>query len=131
MVRLLSLASRLGSVALTLSNSPLVRSTSTVLFTAILTASAKFFRAELYPQLLTSAQQLVTRAMGGDGEPTLGLVQALLILTYWWVTSASFYVERSTADGGPRAQERAFRHERVAQGWLRDPPRCVLRRLAL
>ncbi|TNY19797.1 hypothetical protein DMC30DRAFT_287113 [Rhodotorula diobovata] len=60
-----------------------VRSTSTVLFTAILTASAKFFRAELYPQLLTSAQQLVTRAMGGDGEPTLGLVQALLILTYW------------------------------------------------
>jgi len=60
-----------------------VRSTSTVLFTAILTASAKFFRPDLYPQLLASAQQLVTRAMGGDGDPEIGLLQSLLILTYW------------------------------------------------
>ncbi|GAA5945842.1 hypothetical protein JCM3775_001903 [Rhodotorula graminis] len=60
-----------------------VRTTSTVLFTAILTASAKFFRPDLYPQLLASAQQLVTRAMGGDGDPEIGLLQSLLILTYW------------------------------------------------
>ncbi|BGP37407.1 hypothetical protein JCM10450v2_001317 [Rhodotorula kratochvilovae] len=60
-----------------------VRSTSTVLFTAILAASAKFFRTDLYPQLLLAAQQLVTRAMGGDGEPNIGLLQSLLILTYW------------------------------------------------
>ncbi|GAA5845726.1 hypothetical protein JCM9279_006086 [Rhodotorula babjevae] len=60
-----------------------VRTTSTALFTAILTASAKFFRPDLYPQLLSSAQQLVTRAMGGDGDPEIGLLQSLLILTYW------------------------------------------------
>ncbi|GJN88061.1 hypothetical protein Rhopal_001017-T1 [Rhodotorula paludigena] len=60
-----------------------VRSTSTVLFTAILAASAKFFRPDLHAQLLLTAQQLVTRSMGGDGEPHIGLVQSLLILTYW------------------------------------------------
>ncbi|BGP13739.1 hypothetical protein JCM10213v2_001677 [Rhodosporidiobolus nylandii] len=60
-----------------------VRSTSTVLFSAILATSAKFFRRDLYKQLLSCAQQAITRGMGGDTPPHLGLVQALLITVYW------------------------------------------------
>ncbi|GAA6009006.1 hypothetical protein JCM10207_004062 [Rhodosporidiobolus poonsookiae] len=60
-----------------------VRSTSTVLYTAMLAVSAKFFRQDLYPSLLLSAQQLVTRCMGGDGELDIGLVQACLLCSYW------------------------------------------------
>ncbi|GAA5851024.1 hypothetical protein JCM8547_009157 [Rhodosporidiobolus lusitaniae] len=60
-----------------------VRSTSTVLYTAMLAVSAKFFRQDLYQSLLLSAQQLITRCMGGDGQPHLGLCQALLLVVYW------------------------------------------------
>ncbi|GAA5831283.1 hypothetical protein JCM11251_007819 [Rhodosporidiobolus azoricus] len=60
-----------------------VRNTSTVLFTAMLAVSSKFFRQDLYPSLLLSAQQLVTRCMGGDSHPHIGLIQAILILVYW------------------------------------------------
>ncbi|GAA5896935.1 hypothetical protein JCM6882_007311 [Rhodosporidiobolus microsporus] len=60
-----------------------VRNTSTVLFTAMLAVSSKFFRHDLYPSLLLSAQQLVTRCMGGDSQPHIGLIQAILILVYW------------------------------------------------
>ncbi|GAA6022464.1 hypothetical protein JCM10207_004403 [Rhodosporidiobolus poonsookiae] len=60
-----------------------VRATSNVLFTAMLAASARFFRPDLYQALLLSAQQLITRFMGGDGLPHLGLCQAILIQAYW------------------------------------------------
>ncbi|BGP08619.1 Protein priB [Rhodotorula toruloides] len=60
-----------------------IRRTSPILLSAVLAVSAKFFRKDLYPQLLQHAQQLVMRAMGGDGSDGIGLVQALLILCYW------------------------------------------------
>ncbi|PRQ76468.1 hypothetical protein AAT19DRAFT_13490 [Rhodotorula toruloides] len=60
-----------------------LRRTSPILLSAVLAVSAKFFRKDLYPQLLQHAQQLVMRAMGGDGSDGIGLVQALLILCYW------------------------------------------------
>lgn len=59
-----------------------VRSTSTVLFSAILAVSAKFFRPILYPTLLAHAQQLVTRGIA-DALSQIGLVQALCLLVYW------------------------------------------------
>ncbi|ORY90761.1 hypothetical protein BCR35DRAFT_299328 [Leucosporidium creatinivorum] len=59
-----------------------VRSTSTVLFSAILAVSAKFFRPTLYPTLLAHAQQLVTRGIA-DALSQIGLVQALCLLVYW------------------------------------------------
>ncbi|BGP25147.1 hypothetical protein JCM10295v2_004067 [Rhodotorula toruloides] len=60
-----------------------IRRNSPILFSAVLAAAAKFFRKDLYPQLLQHAQQLIMRAMGGDGSDGIGLVQALLILCYW------------------------------------------------
>ncbi|GAA6042147.1 hypothetical protein JCM8097_004982 [Rhodosporidiobolus ruineniae] len=60
-----------------------VRTTSTVLFTAMLAVSSKFFRQDLYQPLLLSSQQLITRHMGGDGTPHIGLIQAILISVYW------------------------------------------------
>lgn len=59
-----------------------VRSSSTVLFSAILAVSAKFFRPALYPTLLAHAQQLVTRGIA-DALSQIGLVQALCLLVYW------------------------------------------------
>ncbi|ORY27888.1 hypothetical protein BCR39DRAFT_536618 [Naematelia encephala] len=59
-----------------------VRHTSSILFTAILAVSAKFFRPQIYPPLLTHAQTILNRAMA-VGECDLGIVQALLILVYW------------------------------------------------
>ncbi|GAA5850852.1 hypothetical protein JCM8547_009107 [Rhodosporidiobolus lusitaniae] len=60
-----------------------VKSSSTVLFSAMLAASAKFFRSDLYSSLLLFAQQIVTRFMGGDGPQHVGLCQAILIQAYW------------------------------------------------
>ncbi|GAA5989636.1 hypothetical protein JCM10908_000563 [Rhodotorula pacifica] len=60
-----------------------VRTTSSILFTAMLATSAKFFRRDLYERLLAHAQTMVTRAMGGDVEPDTGLIQAVLTLVYW------------------------------------------------
>jgi len=60
-----------------------VRKTSTVLFTAILAVSAKFFRKDLYQSLLLSAQQLVVRGTGEGTNIHIGLVQACLLLVYW------------------------------------------------
>jgi hypothetical protein len=62
-----------------------VRSSSTVLFSAILAVSAKFFRPALYPTLLAHAQQLVTRGIA-DALSQIGLVQALCLLVYWKVS---------------------------------------------
>ncbi|GAA6037626.1 hypothetical protein JCM8097_006149 [Rhodosporidiobolus ruineniae] len=59
-----------------------VRPRSTVLFTSILAASAKFIRKDLYPTLLMSARQLIGRHIV-DAKPSIGLIQAILVLVYW------------------------------------------------
>ncbi|KAM0753993.1 hypothetical protein T439DRAFT_353737 [Meredithblackwellia eburnea MCA 4105] len=58
------------------------RTASTVLFTAILAASAKFFRRDLYSNLLSHAQQLVGRAMI-ETLSCVEVIQAICILVYW------------------------------------------------
>ncbi|GAA5821093.1 hypothetical protein JCM11251_001958 [Rhodosporidiobolus azoricus] len=65
-----------------------VRRTSTVLFTTVLAVSAKFFRPDLYPSLLASSRQLIGRAIV-DGKASVGLIQAMLIATYWKESSDS------------------------------------------
>ncbi|TKA53208.1 hypothetical protein B0A53_04064 [Rhodotorula sp. CCFEE 5036] len=60
-----------------------VRAHSSVLFTAMLATAAKFVRRELYQRLLEHAQNMITRGMGGDVEPDIGLLQAILLLVYW------------------------------------------------
>lgn len=60
-----------------------VRAQSPVLFTAMLATAAKFFRPELYPRLLSTAHSMITRAMGGDLQQDIGLLQAILLLVYW------------------------------------------------
>ncbi|GAA6059514.1 hypothetical protein JCM10212_006012 [Sporobolomyces blumeae] len=65
-----------------LHTSEYVRATSTVLFSAVLAVSAKFFRPDLYPSLLMSAQQLVVRGTG-SAEVDIGLIQSCLLLVYW------------------------------------------------
>lgn len=59
-----------------------MRQTSPALFTAVLAASAKFFRQDLYKSLLSYAQQLVARGMA-DTVVEIGFVQAMLVLVYW------------------------------------------------
>ncbi|KAI5480121.1 hypothetical protein MNV49_001781 [Pseudohyphozyma bogoriensis] len=59
-----------------------VRSSSTVLYAAMLAAAAKFFRKDIYPQLLSQAQQLVTRAMS-ETLSHIGVIKAICILIYW------------------------------------------------
>ncbi|KPV73422.1 uncharacterized protein RHOBADRAFT_55167 [Rhodotorula graminis WP1] len=59
-----------------------VRSTSTVLFAALLAVSAKFARPDLYPPLLANAQQLIGRGIV-EARASVGLIQAILTLIYW------------------------------------------------
>lgn len=59
-----------------------VRRTSTCLFTSILAVSSKFLRPTLFPALLTSARQLVGRAII-DGNFSVGLIQSILLGTYY------------------------------------------------
>ena len=59
-----------------------VQKQSTVLFTALLTVSAKFFRPSLYPQLHSLAQSLLARGLA-DTLGSVGFLQALLLLVYW------------------------------------------------
>ncbi|RSH95252.1 hypothetical protein EHS25_000338 [Saitozyma podzolica] len=59
-----------------------LRSTSSTLFSAVLTASAKFFRRQLYPDLLAHTQLAVNRATS-LGTCNVGIIQALLIMLYW------------------------------------------------
>lgn len=67
-----------------------VRQSSPVLFTSLLAVSAKFHRPAVYPTLLTTAQQLVTRGIA-DGLPAshIGLVQSICVLVYWKEPSVS------------------------------------------
>lgn len=59
-----------------------MRDGSSLLFSAVLAASAQFFHKETYPRLLAHAQKLVSAAVE-QGNCNIGLVQALLILVYW------------------------------------------------
>ncbi|KAI5479112.1 hypothetical protein MNV49_004111 [Pseudohyphozyma bogoriensis] len=59
-----------------------IRTSSPVLYAAVLAASAKFFRKDLYPQLLSQAQQLVGRAML-ETVSHIGVIKAICILIYW------------------------------------------------
>jgi hypothetical protein len=59
-----------------------MRATSPVLLFAVLTASAKFFRCESYASVFFHTQAVVNRAVMAGGCNT-GLVQSLMILTYW------------------------------------------------
>ena len=61
-----------------------------MLFTAMLATAAKFVRRGLYQRLLEHAQNMITRGMGGDVEPDIGLLQAILLLVYWKVCSFRF-----------------------------------------
>jgi hypothetical protein len=60
----------------------LIRRESGILFTSILTVSAKFSRPALYPLLLAHAQAVLSRAMIA-GDCNLSIVQALLIMVHW------------------------------------------------
>ncbi|GAA6008223.1 hypothetical protein JCM10207_000044 [Rhodosporidiobolus poonsookiae] len=61
---------------------PFTRRTSSVLFTTMLAVSAKFFRPDLYMTLLSYAKQLIGRGIV-DGKASVGLIQAILCLSYW------------------------------------------------
>jgi hypothetical protein len=60
----------------------MIRRESGILFTSILTVSAKFSRPTLYPLLLAHAQAVLSRATIA-GDCNLSIVQALLIMVHW------------------------------------------------
>jgi hypothetical protein len=59
-----------------------MRATSPVLLFAVLTASSKFFRRESYASVFFHTQAVVNRTVMAGGC-NAGLVQSLMILTYW------------------------------------------------
>ncbi|WRT69909.1 uncharacterized protein IL334_006900 [Kwoniella shivajii] len=59
-----------------------LRNTSTVLFSAVLTAASRFARPELHNILLSHTQTLLNRAING-GAAEAGIVQTIMILVYW------------------------------------------------
>ncbi|KAL1410568.1 hypothetical protein Q8F55_004581 [Vanrija albida] len=59
-----------------------MRQRSTILLSAVLAASAKFFKRDVYPALLTHANTVASRAILSADE-SKALVQALLIQVYW------------------------------------------------
>ncbi|OCF38974.1 hypothetical protein I317_07229 [Kwoniella heveanensis CBS 569] len=59
-----------------------LRSTSTVLFSTVLAMAARFGRSDLHNLLLSHAQTLLDRAIT-SGLSEVGVVQAIMILTYW------------------------------------------------
>lgn len=59
-----------------------LRRRSSVLFTAVLAASSKFYQKGVYSTLLSHANTIASRALWAAGEDT-PLVQAVLILVYW------------------------------------------------
>ncbi|ORX37541.1 hypothetical protein BD324DRAFT_622303 [Kockovaella imperatae] len=63
---------------------PYLRRTSSILFTSALAVSAKFYRQDLYPVLLAHAQAILDRAVC-SGKHDIGIVQSLMLLTYWKV----------------------------------------------
>lgn len=59
-----------------------LRRSSTVLFSSVLAAAARFFRKDLHRRLLAHAQTILDRALTA-GASDIGIVQSLMILTYW------------------------------------------------
>ena len=59
-----------------------LRRSSTVLFASVLAASSRFFRKDLHRRLLSHAQTILDRAVTA-GASDIGMVQSLMILTYW------------------------------------------------
>ena len=59
-----------------------LRESSTILLTAILAASAKFFHRTIRPALLSHAQTILNRSLL-VGECSTGIIQALLLLSAW------------------------------------------------
>ena len=59
-----------------------LRESSTILLTAILAASAKFFHRTMRPALLSHAQTILNRSLL-VGECSTGTIQALLLLSAW------------------------------------------------
>jgi hypothetical protein len=59
-----------------------LRESSTILLTAILAASAKFFHRTIRPALLSHAQTILSRSVL-VGECSTGTIQALMLLSAW------------------------------------------------
>jgi hypothetical protein len=59
-----------------------LRRSSTVLFSSVLAAASRFFRKDLHRRLLSHAQTVLDRALT-SGASDIGIVQSLMILTYW------------------------------------------------
>ncbi|GMK58677.1 hypothetical protein CspeluHIS016_0601190 [Cutaneotrichosporon spelunceum] len=59
-----------------------LRRTSSVLFSTVLASSARFFRQDLHPALISHARTVLDRALLG-GVSEIGVVQSLMIMTYW------------------------------------------------
>lgn len=59
-----------------------LRKHSTVLFSAILAASSKFYKKELYDTLIGHTNAMTSRAIWVASEDT-SLVQTLCILVFW------------------------------------------------
>jgi hypothetical protein len=59
-----------------------LRRTSSVLFSTVLASSARFFRQDLHPALISHARTVLDRALL-SGLSEIGVVQSLMIMTYW------------------------------------------------
>lgn len=59
-----------------------LRTTSTVLLSAVVASASKFFRSDLHPVLISHARTLLDRAIQ-TGAFDAGVIQALLIHTYF------------------------------------------------
>nr|XP_019043747.1 hypothetical protein I302_08328 [Kwoniella bestiolae CBS 10118]OCF22677.1 hypothetical protein I302_08328 [Kwoniella bestiolae CBS 10118] len=59
-----------------------LRSTSTILFSAVLSASSKFARPDLHSTLVSHTQTLLSRAIN-NGTADVGVAQTIMILMYW------------------------------------------------
>ena len=58
------------------------RSTSTILFTAVLCVASKVIKPDLYPSLLALCNHQLGRAFA-EGVSEIGLIQALSMLAFW------------------------------------------------
>ncbi|KLT42907.1 hypothetical protein CC85DRAFT_71925 [Cutaneotrichosporon oleaginosum] len=59
-----------------------LRRTSSVLFSTVLASSARFFRQDLHPALISHARTVLDRALL-SGLSEIGVIQSLMIMTYW------------------------------------------------
>lgn len=62
------------------------RSETVILFSAVLSAGAKFFRPDVYTTLLAQTQHILNRAVA-EGVYDVGILQAIGILVYWRETT--------------------------------------------